>query len=438
MIFDDLRAAWGAPENPDLTPVDPAARTEFVTHWEGSDIPDLSEHSACFALMRSIRNYHINTRGWADIGYNGTICPHGRSIEARGLDVQGAHATGHNVTGYGWCFLVDLVTPPTDEMYDRLSQVEAECEAHSGHALAKHGHRDVASTDCPGDVIEAWVQAGMVSPFPDEPPPQEEVLWLDYSWARPDLTGFAGVVRYLEVTEKGSRPDLNSAEAADLHARGLPIGLYWQAADGSTTRGYDVGVGQAWRANREADALQCPMHVPIFYAVDEDYSPEQVQGFFDGVLDLYDGRPVGVYGSFRIVEWAHTQGIEYAVQTSSWSVVDGVLQVSDHINLFQRRHDVDTGTGKYDELLLVKPFPAWEPGQVLEPEDPGTAQVVARLDALDDRAEAVVTAVNGLAVSQTTTTVAINDLVGALSGVSDQIDTVAQNMVTKSMSLKFE
>jgi hypothetical protein len=54
MIFDDLRSAWGALDSTNPVAVDPTQRTEFVVHWEGSDIPDLTDHSACFALMRSI------------------------------------------------------------------------------------------------------------------------------------------------------------------------------------------------------------------------------------------------------------------------------------------------------------------------------------------------------------------------------------------------
>lgn len=418
MIFDDLRSAWGALDSTNPVAVDPTQRTEFVVHWEGSDIPDLTDHSACFALMRSIQRYHMQTRGWADIGYNGTICPHGRSIEARGLDLVGAHATNHNVTGYGWCFLVDLVTPPTNEMYTRLHDVAAECEVHSGHALARRGHRDVASTDCPGDVIYGWVQDGMPS-FPVPPPPQTETLWIDYSWARPDLTGFSGVVRYLEVIEKGTRPDLTVAEVEDLHSKGLPIGLYWQAHDGSVLEGYDTGIGQAWRANNEADILGCPMHVPIFYVVDADYSPEQVQKFFDGVLDYFDGRPVGIYGSARIVQWARTQGIEFSVQTSSWS--NGVV-VQD-ANLYQRKHDLDTGTGKYDELLLLNPFPAWAPGQVLEPED---------------RTEELLTGMASLLTAQTAVTQGLTDVINGFNSVSTRLDFVIQNMVTKDMKLHYE
>jgi hypothetical protein len=426
-IFDDLRAAWGAVEVPasDLTPIDPASRTEFVVHWEGSDLPDLTNHDACFALMRSIQRYHMQTRGWADIGYNGTICPHSRSIEARGLDVQGAHATGHNATGYGWCFLVDLVVPPTDAMYARMADVEAACEDHSGHTLAKHGHRDVASTDCPGDVIESWVKAGMPNPFP--PPQTEETLWIDYSWARPDTTGFKGVVRYLEAPEKGTRPDLTAAEVASIHAKGLPLGLYWQSSDASVTKGYDVGIGQAWRANIEADAIDCPNHVPIFYVVDEDYGPEQVASYFEGVRDLIGGRPVGIYGSYRIVEWAATQGIEYAVQTSSWSNE----QVSDKINLYQRKHDLNTGTGLYDELLLVNQFPAWEPGQVLEspPEDN-----------IDERLASLFVAIQGLASAQTSMVTSITDVVNAVATLGGQIEIVPLRVAEqlRGMTIKFE
>jgi hypothetical protein len=270
-------------------------------------------------------------------------------------------------------------------------------------------------------------------------------MWLDYSWARPDTTGFAGVVRYLEVWEKGTRPDLTAEEVASIHAKGLPLGLYWQAHDGSPIEGYDTGIGQAYRANNEADAIGVPMHVPIFYVVDSDYTPDQVKAYFDGVRAFLDGRPVGIYGSFRIVEWARTQGIMYAVQTSSWSAG----QMSPTINLYQRRHDLDTGTGAYDELLLVNAFPAWEPGQMLEPEpiptesNSATKEQVAALTQVivnnhaDEmgvlaRVSAIEQMVGGTATKDQVSgiTIALTQMGEVFSAVSNRMGTLPRDVAT--------
>src|SRR5699024_6639448 len=143
-----------------------------------------------------------------------------------------------------------------------------------------------------------------------------ETLWADYSWARPDIDRYAGVMRYLEA-DRGTRPDLTGAEVADLHAQGKAIGLIWQADKGGAGEGKKRGAADAQRANREADKLCAPGSAAIFYTVDQDLNPSDVAAYFDGVRGV-PGRPVGIYGSARIIDWAESVGIQWRWQTKAW------------------------------------------------------------------------------------------------------------------------
>lgn len=185
-----------------------------------------------------------------------------------------------------------------------------------------------------------------------------ETLWADYSWARPTVDRYEGVMRYL-YANRGTRPDLTGAEVNDLHQQGKPIGLIWQADKAGAGEGKQRGADDSQRANREADKLGAPDTAAIFYTVDADLSPEQVAGYFAGVRSVPGGRPVGIYGSARIIDWAHSEGIPWRWQTRAWS--RGVI--SKHAHLYQRDHNVEDKppTGLLDRNVKYADFPAWEP-----------------------------------------------------------------------------
>ena len=187
-MFDDLRADWGAaPPANHLATVAPANRSEFFNHYDGGAPLNLGDHAGCLARVKADQRFHMVGRGWSDIGYNGLVCQHGRAIEGRGIDFVGAHCPDHNTSGYGFQFMVGGDEVPTPEAYARMARLYADCCARSGKALAKKGHRDGFATDCPGNTIYAWVQAGMPAPTThqedDMPAPKD--LW-DYEITGPD------------------------------------------------------------------------------------------------------------------------------------------------------------------------------------------------------------------------------------------------------------
>jgi hypothetical protein len=61
------------------------------------------------AVVRAYWNYHVNDRGWADIGYNWLVDPNGVLYEGRGDRVQGAHSPCMNSTSTGVCFIGDYM-----------------------------------------------------------------------------------------------------------------------------------------------------------------------------------------------------------------------------------------------------------------------------------------------------------------------------------------
>ena len=148
---------------------------------------------------------------------------------------------------------------------------------------------------------------------------------VDYSWGRVGgnnashaqavaAAGYVGAMRYLCYPGDGIK-QLRAGEVAALHAQGLAVGVVWETTSNRAGQGFDAGRADAQEANRQADALGFPADRPIYYAVDFDASPDVVRPYFDGARAA-GGRPVGVYGSFRVVEGLD---LDWVWQCAAWS-----------------------------------------------------------------------------------------------------------------------
>jgi hypothetical protein len=172
-FYDDTRSDWNArPPTSSRTSVDISKRTEFFNHYIGPGSPGYANrpHADCLAAVRSWQLMHQN-KGWKDIGYNALVCGHARVIEGRGLGYAGSHCPDHNTSGFGVQFMVAGTERPTDAMYARMRKLYDDLVRAKGGALAKRGHRDGVATTCPGDIVYAWVKAGMPGPTITPPPP---------------------------------------------------------------------------------------------------------------------------------------------------------------------------------------------------------------------------------------------------------------------------
>lgn len=127
-------------------------RSEFIVHHSAGPIGQ---------TPASVQAFHMDGRGWDDVGYNFLIDHRGRIYGGRGWLVIGAHASGHNTSGLGVCVIGRDGPDITAAALLSVRWLYEEACRRGGHTLTARTHGDVNATDCPGDVLRSWVHAGM-------------------------------------------------------------------------------------------------------------------------------------------------------------------------------------------------------------------------------------------------------------------------------------
>jgi hypothetical protein len=134
-----------------------------VHHENGSN-----SSTDCAARVRSVQNFHMDTNGWSDIGYNYLVDPNGVAYEGRGVgeNVIGAHLCGKNSNTMGICMLGTFTSvKPTNNAEYTLKRILAwKCKQRgldatgTGYHVDRtidriSGHRASCSTECPGTAL---------------------------------------------------------------------------------------------------------------------------------------------------------------------------------------------------------------------------------------------------------------------------------------------
>ena len=128
-------------------------RNAFITHYSAGP-PDQS--------VRAIQNYHMDSNGWPDIGYNWLVDRNGTIYEGRlyNYDAIGTHAANNNTRAVGCCF-IGRDGDVTSAAKSAIRAVYDEACRRCVKSLQMLGHRDVNATSCPGDNLWTWVHEGM-------------------------------------------------------------------------------------------------------------------------------------------------------------------------------------------------------------------------------------------------------------------------------------
>ena len=98
--------------------------THLVVHHGASS----NTSSNWAAVVASYFDYHVNSNGWSDIGYNYLVAPDGTLFVGRGggENVQGAHMCGRNANTMGVCMIGNYVSEqPTAASVDKLVKILA-------------------------------------------------------------------------------------------------------------------------------------------------------------------------------------------------------------------------------------------------------------------------------------------------------------------------
>ncbi|GGF46554.1 hypothetical protein GCM10011519_20660 [Marmoricola endophyticus] len=179
------RAGWGARGGTKCdSPVFGTYESGVIFHHTAGSNSYTKAQSA--GIVRSIQAFHMDGRGWCDIGYNFLIDKYGQMFEGRGgsvrKQVRGAHAGNYDVNTYatGVSMMANLDTAqPTAAMKSAAVRLigwrigtfylpatgtygvaNGRLQRVSGHRdVYKVGIRPATSTACPGKYGYAWLNA---------------------------------------------------------------------------------------------------------------------------------------------------------------------------------------------------------------------------------------------------------------------------------------
>lgn len=104
--------------------------------------------------LEDIRRWHVEERGWRDVGYHFVVELDGRIRRGRPMRLAGAHCPGHNTASVGICYVggLDADMHPCDtrtpSQRRALSWLVALLRRYLG-SLPVRGHRDFAGKACP-------------------------------------------------------------------------------------------------------------------------------------------------------------------------------------------------------------------------------------------------------------------------------------------------
>lgn len=162
------RADWGADESQmKWTPQNGSVKGVVVHHTAGGNGYTAEQVPG---IIRGIYYYHAVTLGWGDIGYNVLVDTYGRLWEGRagGLSnaIVGGHALEWNSSTFGISVLgnFSLVQMPQASMDAMAKAIAWKFGIHNVSPTGSMsvggvtkpaiiGHRDVASTECPGNYM---------------------------------------------------------------------------------------------------------------------------------------------------------------------------------------------------------------------------------------------------------------------------------------------
>ncbi|MBP7796573.1 MAG: N-acetylmuramoyl-L-alanine amidase [Elusimicrobiales bacterium] len=148
------RSDWNAkPPSDDYTKHIPQ---KITIHHTAGNYP--ATYDDALSEIQFIQDYHQNAKGWIDIGYHFLIDPQGDIFEGRPVLVVGAHVANKNTNNVGISIMGNYHPPVNNQLTDIeinsiITLVKYIKDRYSIVKENFYAHRDLAATDCPGDII---------------------------------------------------------------------------------------------------------------------------------------------------------------------------------------------------------------------------------------------------------------------------------------------
>lgn len=137
---------------------------EIIVHCSATR-PSWMDGAGIDAKREEIRKWHVNDRGWRDIGYHLLIDRDGATAQGRDYSATGAHVRGHNTGTIGICLIGGHGSSENDNFEDNFTPAQ-DAELRRQIDLLKDrfgiakvsGHNEYAAKACPGFNVGRWMK----------------------------------------------------------------------------------------------------------------------------------------------------------------------------------------------------------------------------------------------------------------------------------------
>ncbi len=135
--------------------MEPRSSTEYIVIHCSATKPSMD------IGLSEIKNWHVNERGWRDVGYHYVIKRNGEVELGRNIRDTGAHAAGYNSKSIGICLVGGMAEDNSTEDNFTAQQWTALLDLIkqklSDYPDAKViGHNEISEKDCPCFDVQKW------------------------------------------------------------------------------------------------------------------------------------------------------------------------------------------------------------------------------------------------------------------------------------------
>tara|TARA_Y100001938_G_scaffold114805_1_gene157850 strand:+ start:87 stop:449 length:363 start_codon:yes stop_codon:yes gene_type:complete len=109
----------------------------------------------------TIKNWHVNERGWRDIGYHKVIKRNGEVQDGRDIRDSGAHAAGYNAKSVGVCMVGGMAEDNSAEnnftphqWIALIMEIKKLSEMYPEAKII--GHNEISEKECPSFDVQQW------------------------------------------------------------------------------------------------------------------------------------------------------------------------------------------------------------------------------------------------------------------------------------------
>lgn len=113
------------------------------------------------SAVKAFEKHHMDSNGWNAIAYNWLVDEEGVIYEGRGAGVVSAATRPWNSRTESICYTGDGDKPVPPKALESIRWLTSSVQERYDNKLWVKGHRDLASTSCPGTWLYNWLQGGM-------------------------------------------------------------------------------------------------------------------------------------------------------------------------------------------------------------------------------------------------------------------------------------